>query len=150
MILTESDERRFWSKVALPNEQGCMLWTKYVRPDGYVSFYLSGKQVLIHRVSYTLAYGSIPDGLVIDHVKAKGCTNRHCVAPAHLEAVAGIENHRRGDAGGNMRAKTHCPQGHPYSSENTYVYPRGHRRCRACGREQNRDYSRRRRADSVV
>jgi hypothetical protein len=31
-------------------------------------------------------------------------------------------------------AKTHCPQGHPYSAENTYVSPQGKRFCRACHR----------------
>lgn len=28
--------------------------------------------------------------------------------------------------------KTHCPKGHPYSPENTYRNPRGHRLCRKC------------------
>lgn len=31
-------------------------------------------------------------------------------------------------------AKTHCPQGHPYSTENTYVSPQGKRFCRTCHR----------------
>jgi hypothetical protein len=32
-------------------------------------------------------------------------------------------------------AKTHCPQGHPYSTENTYVSPQGKRFCRTCHRK---------------
>jgi hypothetical protein len=36
-------------------------------------------------------------------------------------------------AGGHQRAKTHCPTGHPYTPENTVVYPsEGRRRCRTC------------------
>lgn len=32
-----------------------------------------------------------------------------------------------------MRAKTECPQGHPYTPENTYIAPRtGFRQCRIC------------------
>lgn len=31
-----------------------------------------------------------------------------------------------------QRAKTHCPQNHPYDETNTYVSKRGHRYCRAC------------------
>ena len=33
-----------------------------------------------------------------------------------------------------QREKTHCPQGHPYDAENTYVTPAGHRYCRVCNR----------------
>jgi hypothetical protein len=36
-------------------------------------------------------------------------------------------------------ARTHCPQGHPYSEENTYVN-RGHRFCRTCHRKHSLDY----------
>ena len=32
----------------------------------------------------------------------------------------------------NNGRKTHCPQGHPYSEENTYVLRGGRRQCRAC------------------
>lgn len=35
--------------------------------------------------------------------------------------------------------KTHCPQGHEYSLENTYVCPKGRRNCRRCARERPRD-----------
>ena len=31
-------------------------------------------------------------------------------------------------------AKTHCPQGHPYSPENTRIHASGRRRCRTCER----------------
>lgn len=34
-------------------------------------------------------------------------------------------------------AKTHCPQGHPYSPENTYVNPQGSRECRICHRRRS-------------
>jgi hypothetical protein len=146
LVLTEKDEKRFWAQVSLPDANGCMRWRSYVREDGYASFYLARRQVLIHRVAYTLAYGPIPEGAVIDHVKANGCRWRDCCAPLHLEAVTGLENHRRGGAGSNMREKTHCPQGHPYSSENTYVYPSGHRRCRACSRVSDQAYRERKRA----
>lgn len=42
-----------------------------------------------------------------------------------------MSRNERGNAG-----VAYCPAGHPYSPENTYVYPgnRKHRGCRACGR----------------
>jgi hypothetical protein len=146
----ERDQARFYAKVALPNEQGCMLWLKGKSKQGYGMFFLNGLMVLAHRFSYELAYGEIPEGLEIDHVKARGCNNRHCVAPAHLEAVTQQENIRRGEAGSQPRE--HCPQGHPYAGDNLYIAPNRSRHCRACGRVRARDYQRkkaRQRADAV-
>jgi len=52
------------------------------------------------------------------------------------------ERRRKGCGPGAFnRAKTHCPQGHPYDAENTAIKSDGRRVCRACGRE----YTRRRR-----
>lgn len=149
MKFTERDTARFWAKVALPNEQGCMLWLACKGPTGYGSFGAAGANLRVHRVSYILAYGSIPDGLVIDHL----CRVRHCVNPAHLEAVTQRENVRRGNLGSSpasllgglatgalSRAKTHCPRGHAYSDENTYVAPLGDRRCRECAKAHRANY----------
>lgn len=33
--------------------------------------------------------------------------------------------------------RTHCPRGHAYDEENTYITPAGERRCRACRRIPN-------------
>ena len=41
--------------------------------------------------------------------------------------------------GGHPNArKTHCPQGHEYTPENTYAYEAYGRRCRTCAAEQYR------------
>ena len=51
----------------------------------------------------------------------------------------------RGQAqGAQQRAKTHCPQGHPYDEANTYIHKHGHRYCRACGRAATARYRQRR------
>jgi hypothetical protein len=42
-------------------------------------------------------------------------------------------------------AKTHCPEGHEYNEENTYITKKGKRNCRTCNRERNRELYRRRR-----
>jgi hypothetical protein len=48
-------------------------------------------------------------------------------------------------AGYHEATKTHCPQGHPYDEENTYVYinkktGRRSRHCRTCLRDRRRAY----------
>jgi hypothetical protein len=76
----------------------------------------------------------IPEGYHVDHVAARGCTNRHCFNPAHLEAVPPRENvlRGRGPSAANRR-KTHCKWGHELSPENVYSYEGGRRRhCKSC------------------
>lgn len=132
---SERDQARFYAKVALPNGQGCMLWLDERRPDGYASFSSNGFSWLAHRYSYELTYGPIPKGLVIDHVKARGCANKHCVAPLHLEAVTQAENMRRGLVFQSQPPpKTHCKRGHAFDEANTRVNRSGSRVCRACAR----------------
>lgn len=138
---SERDQARFYAKVALPNEQGCMLWTKGLTSGGYGKFWVAGRTVLAHRFAYELWVGPIPDGLQVDHVRVRGCMSRRCVAPEHLEAVTHVENNRRSGSltAENLR-KTHCPQGHAYDEVNTYICSKGKRSCRKC--HAAREYAR--------
>lgn len=36
--------------------------------------------------------------------------------------------------------KTHCPKGHPFNEENTYMRKEGWKQCRTCMRESTRRY----------
>lgn len=130
MTLTE----RFWGRVTTGN--GCWLWTGNISNKGYGTIWLDGTNALAHRVAYLLAHGSIPDNAQIDHL----CRTRACVRPSHLEAVTCRENlFRSPDTHASRNAaKTHCPQGHPYSGENLHIRSGGGRKCRACARIQDR------------
>lgn len=108
---------------------GCIEFTGPKDRAGYGRLTKHGRHLLAHRASYEFIVGPIPDGLVIDHL----CRNTSCVHPGHLEPVTHAENIRRGLAGG---LKTQCKHGHDYTPENTYVDPKGWRRCRQCHREE--------------
>lgn len=50
-----------------------------------------------------------------------------------MEIVTRGENALRGNGPMALNArKTHCPKGHPYDEVNTYIDPKGKRRCRIC------------------
>lgn len=119
---------KFFKKV--DKTDACWLWRGNLNPYGYGRFYSTTfTSNLAHRVSCELANGPIPAGLVIDHL----CQQRSCVNPAHLEAVTQAVNVSRQRFFNGRAARTHCPQGHPYSEGNLYVRPGGSGRgCRVC------------------
>lgn len=81
---------RFYAKVLLPNENGCMFFVggKNKKKLGYGIFYDRNGQKRAHRFSYELFYGSIPKGLEVLHI----CDTPCCVAPEHLKLGTHKEN----------------------------------------------------------
>lgn len=131
---------RWETKVSKTNT--CWLWTGSRSAAGYGTFMWDAGppclRITAHRASYRLFIGPIPDGHEVDHL----CRVRHCVNPAHLEAVTLQENRRRrhhatGTATVNGR-KTHCIHGHPFSEANLRILKSGERVCRTCAREAMR------------
>ena len=116
-----------------PNS-GCVLWLGALDNNGYGRIKIQTEHgpstALAHRVAYETFVGPIPEGLTLDHL----CRTRGCINTRDLEPVTRSENNLRGFSpmAGNAR-KTHCPQGHAYSSENIYRSRKGSRRyCLAC------------------
>ncbi len=122
-------EDRFLDKVNKVNRfSGCWLWVAATGKDGYGRFSVNGRMELAHRIAYNLYVGPIPEGLELDHA----CRNHACVNPNHLETITHLENVRRGNARDtHNNLKTHCPQEHEYTPENTYLW-NGRRACRTC------------------
>lgn len=136
--------KRFWNKVQINDWRDCWTWTAHKTPMGYGQIGVAGHRVACaHRVSYELLVGTIPEGLHLDHL----CRNPSCVNPMHLEPVTPGENVRRGNAGKRYAERTHCPHGHPYDEDNTYVW-RGGRHCRTCNNNRTRAYKARKRAEA--
>ncbi len=123
-------------------ESGCWLWTGDTVGNGESNQYgrmrVNGKIWRVHRLAYVITNGSIPEGLVIDHL----CRNQLCFNPSHLEAVPQYANVMRGSGVCAVNArKTSCRNGHAFTAANTYVHilnGRPKRYCRTCGRNATR------------
>lgn len=121
-------------------ETNCLVWTGPVTSSGYghiqVGYGEGRRTVGVHVVAYETRLGSVPSGLVIDHL----CRNRRCCNPDHMEAVTRRENTLRGASPPAVQAASAtCAQGHPWAPETTYTGPNGKRRCRICLRAWEAD-----------
>lgn len=140
--LHRDPQERFWEKIDKTPGQGpwgdCWTCRKVNKQTGYGHFYFQSKERTAHVVSFYFKHGRFPvKPLEIDH----RCRVRACVNPDHLEEVTRRVNAARGDCGwvtgAKMKARTHCKNGHEFTSENTFLEQKGRsikRRCRACGR----------------
>ena len=112
------------------NKNNCWIWNGY-RRGRYGSIFAYGKNHPVHRFSYEMFVGKIPDGLTLDHL----CREPFCINPNHLEPVTMRENILRGTSIVAINSqKTHCLRGHFFSQENTYIKRGGQRLCRTCHR----------------
>lgn len=117
-------------------QESCWTVPQKLTAQGYVRVKVKGKLVYLHRLTYETFIGKIPDGLVIDHL----CKERSCCNFNHLEVVTLAENTRKGDAWLFNKSKTHCPQNHQYSEDNTYYRKDGKRHCKTCRRIRQREF----------
>jgi hypothetical protein len=123
---------RFDTKIFQSGPLECWEWAGARLPTGYGQFFIDGHVRRAHRIAFERERGSIPQGMVLDHV----CRNPPCVNPYHLDIVTQRENILRGEAPAakNARAKM-CIRGHDLTDTAiTYNSPSGRRSCRLCRR----------------
>lgn len=90
---------RFWDKVNKRGPNDCWEWRAYRDRDGYGHIRLDDDahtDAGAHRVSYELAFGPIPEGMMVCH----HCDNPPCVNPAHLFLGENSDNMRDRSAKG--------------------------------------------------
>jgi hypothetical protein len=118
-----------------PDLGPCWIFTGRISRDGYGIFDVHSIGVRAHMASYLISTGTLPDGLDLDHL----CRVRKCVRPSHLEPVTRQINVLRGVSPVAQQVLvTHCPNGHPYDEQNTYM-KHGHRGCRVCDAARARE-----------
>lgn len=123
-------------------DNGCWHWQGTILKAGYGQLKHKQQHWLAHRFFYEELRAPIPDGMLLDHtchndsdcLGGNTCLHRRCVNPFHLEPVTHQVNIARGRNANDK--KTHCPQGHEYSEQNTYVTSQGHRLCKTCGHKR--------------
>lgn len=120
--------------LVLVNEAGCWIWQAHVDRHGYGKITVGRRSLLVHRVSYEAARGSIPSGLTIDH----SCKNTRCCNPAHLEPMTMRENALRSSRVVEQIAATACKSGHAFTASNTRIR-NDTRYCRACDARRHRE-----------
>ena len=108
----------------------CWVWLRgKIRGYGTIKFKRVNQRS--HRLFYEMIIGSVPKGLILDHL----CRNRSCCNPLHLEPVTNKVNVLRGEG---LTAKNYkkekCLNGHDFDEKNTYLTYRGRRACRKCHR----------------
>ena len=103
-------EERLFKKVDKSGE--CWLWTGGKTHDGYGMMTIKGKTTYVHRLSYQLHKGEIPEGMYVCH----SCDVPSCINPDHLWLGNNADNMKdmyKKERRVHVRSDT-CKRGHVY------------------------------------
>jgi hypothetical protein len=98
-------EEKLWNGLKKSAADECWLWQGGTNGNGYghVSGRWKGKYRawLVHRLSYEIAYGPIPEGMCVCH----RCDTPRCANPAHLFLGTQSDNHKDMENKGRARGR---------------------------------------------
>lgn len=77
---SDSDADRFESFVTITDTDECIEWTGHRKRRGYGALIIRNRQVLAHRLSFSIYNGPLSADEVVRHT----CDNPPCVNPRHL------------------------------------------------------------------
>lgn len=137
----------------MPQSSECTRWSGYHRksdgrPIGRA--HPGAPQRYVYRILWEEKNGPLPAGHLLHHT----CENAWCINLDHVVPVTRAQHAIEHDKGGDwgQADKTHCPAGHTYDTENTYVHHREdgriERHCKKCRAETKRRYRERRAAET--
>ena len=108
----------------------CWIYKGRLKDSGHgiITLYPSGKKLYTHVYMYEQKYGPVPLGYVLDHFK---CNTPSCSNPDHVKPETRNYNMNR-----PKMERTHCPNGHEYTPENTYKSPGHGKECITCRKER--------------
>lgn len=129
-------------------KSGPRLLRPATHPDGHLQLNIGRRSLFVHQLVAAAFLGPRPVGLETRHLDGNPANN----TPSNLRYGTRAENAQDMVLHGQHwnAAKTHCPQGHAYTPENSRRYRTG-RVCRACERLRSRQrYAARRLAALAV
>ena len=109
----------YWRKILVGRMEDCWKWKGSHFANGYARY--GRNQEVLHKRIFECIYGPVPEGSELHHL----CRHKWCVNPQHLEVVTVLQH--RGyhkdeiPMAATNKAKTHCPNGHEYTINNTYL-----------------------------
>lgn len=109
----------------VPGRNGYLRVGLTVRPCASVSR-------LVHQLVLEAFVGPRPAGQVVRHLDGNRANNSLSNLTYGTPKENTADMFRHGTYVNGMTLRTHCPQGHPYDDENTWVDKTGRRHCRTC------------------
>lgn len=122
------------------------------KPSGHLRVTLSrdgvARRFWVHRLVLEAFVGARPDGMQACHNDGNPSNNLWSNLRWDTASANAIDRQRHGtDA---QSRKTHCPQEHEYTADNTYYSAKGYRHCRTCTLAGQREHRIRKNEEKAI